>query len=277
MSGNTELPEPLIQSCADCRKLSGFMLNVERLLSSELWALSTGDELKAAVGLWCRAWKQVPAGSLPDDDRVLASFSGAGARWPKVRAMALHGFVKCSDGRLYHPVLCEDAKRALVSHGKYLDRREKDAERLRKWRERQSGNAIETRFETAYGTQTERLETRRDETLSKGEGSKTESPQQPTESSKTANAPFSDYGFSGQVIRLTHRDLRAWRETYHAIPDIMAELRTLDAYYTAELSDEEKKRWFIRCSSALGKKHQSFMAETDRRNESRKSFTIGIG
>lgn len=118
----------------DVRTLDGFMLNVERLLASELWALSTGEELKAALGLWCRAWKQVPAGSLPNDERVLASFSGAASRWPKVRAMALHGFVKCSDGRLYHPVLCEDVRRAADRQRQYRDKREADRERLAKWR-----------------------------------------------------------------------------------------------------------------------------------------------
>lgn len=108
----TETPEPLVAVDTDIRDLDGFMLNTERLLASELWATSTGEEFKAAVALWCRAWKQTPPGSLPDDDRVLASFSGAGKRWPKVRDTALHGFVKCSDGRLYHQVLCEDVVRA---------------------------------------------------------------------------------------------------------------------------------------------------------------------
>lgn len=108
----TDLPAPPVPAETDIRDLDSFMLNTERLLASELWALSSGDEFKAALGLWCRAWKQQPPGSLPDDDRVLAAFSGAGARWKKVRPMALRGFVKCSDGRLYHRVLCEDVTRA---------------------------------------------------------------------------------------------------------------------------------------------------------------------
>src|SRR5690606_12605511 len=94
-------------------KLDGFMLDTVRLLGSELVALSTGDEFKAAVLLWCRAWKQRPACSLPDDDRVLASFAQVtAAKWKKIRPMALRGFIKCSDGRLYHGVLAADALRA---------------------------------------------------------------------------------------------------------------------------------------------------------------------
>ena len=107
-----DLPSPLVPPDTDIKDLDGFMLNTEKLMASELWALSTGEEFKAAVALWCRAWKQTPPGSLPEDDRVLAAFSGAGSRWKKIRDMALRGFVKCSDGRLYHAVLCEDVLRA---------------------------------------------------------------------------------------------------------------------------------------------------------------------
>src|SRR5208283_1716463 len=72
------LPKPLVPPDLDLRNLHGFMLDAERLMASELWALSTGEEFKAAVGLWCRAWKQIPAGSLPNDEKILAAFSGAG-------------------------------------------------------------------------------------------------------------------------------------------------------------------------------------------------------
>src|SRR6185312_6532838 len=110
------------------------MLNVERLLASELWALSNGDEFKSAVGLWCRAWQQEPAGSLPNDERLLAAFSGAGSKWRKVRDMAMRGFVLCSDGRFYHRVLCEDVLRASKRHKEFQDRKTRDAERLKQWR-----------------------------------------------------------------------------------------------------------------------------------------------
>jgi hypothetical protein len=109
---NDQAPDPLTTSEIDIRELDSFMLNTERLLASETWAVSTGDEFKAAIGLWCRAWKQMPAGSLPNDERMLAGFSGAGPKWKKVRDVALRGFVLCSDGRLYHAILCQDVRRA---------------------------------------------------------------------------------------------------------------------------------------------------------------------
>jgi hypothetical protein len=145
-----DLPKPLIGPEVDLRDLPGFVLNVERLLSSELVALGTPEECWAALRLWCRAWQQVPAGSLPNDDRVLASYSEAGRRWPKVREMALRGFVLCSDGRFYHRFLCEEALRAWERKKAYQTRRETDRKRLSRWREKRQGNVDadgdETRF-----------------------------------------------------------------------------------------------------------------------------------
>jgi hypothetical protein len=96
----------------DLRGLPFMPLDVVRLVDSDLMALTTGDEFKVAVILWCKAWLQVPAASLPDDDRVLAHLTGAGPRWKKIKEMALHGFVLCSDGRWYHPVIAEKAREA---------------------------------------------------------------------------------------------------------------------------------------------------------------------
>lgn len=87
--------------------------------------------------LWCAAWHQVPAASLPDDDIELASLAGYGRmafsvkEWKKVRAEALTGFVKCSDGRLYHMVIAEkavaaQASRERFSYKKFLDRMRKE-------------------------------------------------------------------------------------------------------------------------------------------------------
>lgn len=121
-------PDPFTSTDHDVSGLDGFMLNTDRLMVSELWALATGDEFKAAIGLWCRAWKQVPAGSLPNDEKVLAAFSGTGKAWPKVRDMALRGFVLCSDGRLYHKTLCDDVKRAAEAKAKRRERTRKATE-----------------------------------------------------------------------------------------------------------------------------------------------------
>lgn len=103
------LPDPLVPAEVDLRDFAFMPLDVLRLRDSDLSTIATGDEFKAAVLLWCAAWHQVPAASVPNDDRWLARHSGAGPAWRKVRAEALRGFVECSDGRLYHPVVAEKA------------------------------------------------------------------------------------------------------------------------------------------------------------------------
>jgi hypothetical protein len=55
---------------------------------------------------------------LPDDDKTLAQLAGFGrvvTEWRKVREGALRGWVACSDGRLYHPVVAEKARDAWIA------------------------------------------------------------------------------------------------------------------------------------------------------------------
>lgn len=153
---SSDLPTPLVAADLDVRDLDGFMLNVERLMASELVALSSHEVVAAALFLWCRAWKQLPAASLPDDDRVIAAFSRLPLpRYRKLKAEVLRGFVKCSDGRLYHRTLAGEAVAAFARKRIYLDRREKDAERLKQWRLKHARNGNETTAETEDETQVE--------------------------------------------------------------------------------------------------------------------------
>lgn len=120
-------------------------LDVIRLVDSDLFALSTGEEFKAAVTLWCKSWLQLPAASLPDDDRILAYLSGAGPRWRKVREVALRGWVKCADGRLYHPVVAEKASDAWARRGDWQEKQENKNDRQRRWRDRVKAISAELR------------------------------------------------------------------------------------------------------------------------------------
>ena len=69
----------------------------------------------------------------------------------------------------------------------------------------------------------------------------------------------SKYAFAGKVIRLNRDDYDTWKATYHAVPDLNAELRSLDDYYASEPPDK-RKRWFVRASAALRKKHEAHLA-----------------
>lgn len=129
-------PDPLVPLEVDLRDFGFMPLDVLRLRDSDLMALATGDEFKAAVALWCVAWHQVPAASLPNDDRLLARYSGAGAAWRKVKAEALRGFVECADGRLYHATIAEKAREAWASKQAQRERtRKATEERERRRRE----------------------------------------------------------------------------------------------------------------------------------------------
>jgi hypothetical protein len=146
-------------------------LHGARLFSSDLYAESTAEEFQAALRLWWSAWLQTPAGSLPASDNalaVLADFKRDMPGWLKVKDRALHGFVMCSDGRLYHPFLCSEAIKAHRMRLKSEKKRRDDRERLISWRAKKTaapetdietaatpnskcvGNGDETRFETRF-------------------------------------------------------------------------------------------------------------------------------
>lgn len=106
-------PEPLAGLDVDCRGLDFMPLDVARLRDSDLVAISSGDGFKAAVLLWAKSWWEIPAGSLLNNERALARAVGMSEKeFDKVRAEALHGWILCSDGRLYHPVIVDFAEKA---------------------------------------------------------------------------------------------------------------------------------------------------------------------
>lgn len=130
-----DLPQPLTPADCDLRGLPFMPLEVIRLLQSTTFALSTGDEFKAAFALWCASWLEVPAASLPDDDRMLEYLSKAKS-WKKVREVAMRGWVTCADGRLYHPVVAKNALEAWDRRVEYREVEDNKNERQRRWRER---------------------------------------------------------------------------------------------------------------------------------------------
>ncbi|WP_186216274.1 DUF1376 domain-containing protein [Burkholderia gladioli] len=128
-----DLPNPLTPADCDLRDFPFMPLDVQRLCDSDLAALESPEACWAALLLWSKSWHQVPAASLPDDDRVLAKFTGyqrAPAAWQAIREGALRGWIKCSDGRLYHPVVAEKANEGWFA--KHRQAHDKLCERVRK-------------------------------------------------------------------------------------------------------------------------------------------------
>lgn len=132
-----DLPEPLTPADCDLRDFQFMPLDCGRLRDSKLVSHVPPAQCFFAVILWCASWHQIPAASLPDDDIELARLAGFGfvvKEWKKVRAGALYGWIKCADGRLYHPVVAEKARDAW--HAKHEQRWRSECGRIKKHNQR---------------------------------------------------------------------------------------------------------------------------------------------
>lgn len=137
------LPSPLVTPEVDLRDFAFMPLDTVRLRDSDLAAIATGDGFRAAVLLWCAAWHQSPAASVPTDDRALARLAGYGrdiTGWLEVKEDALRGFIECDDGRLYHPVIAEKAIEAWAKKQSYRDRAKRGNEA--RWNSESNPKAI---------------------------------------------------------------------------------------------------------------------------------------
>jgi len=133
----SELSPPLIDAAVDLRDFDFMPFFGDRLFKSDTWIMCDAEEKVAALRLWWAAWHQEPAGSLPDNDRLLADLAGYGvavSAWTKVRPNAMRGWIECTDGRLYHPVVCEIA--IDVWGKKRKKQSDNEADRARKRRKR---------------------------------------------------------------------------------------------------------------------------------------------
>ena len=111
----SDFPNPLSPPDCDLRDFPFLPLDIARLFNSEFHARADDGQWRAGLTLWLKSFHQVPAGSVPDDDVSLTRLAELGRdvkSWKKVREVALHGWIKCSDGRLYHPVVAEKAAEA---------------------------------------------------------------------------------------------------------------------------------------------------------------------
>jgi uncharacterized protein YdaU (DUF1376 family) len=129
-------------------------LHDERLRSSRAWLRARRNP---AIGfylmnLWTAAWKGTPAGSLEDDDDVLADAAMCSpAEWEAVREETLRGWLRCrEDGRLYHPFVCEVAREVWEKRVSYRERTAtaRSAKAEKRERARQSTLNFETKNDT---------------------------------------------------------------------------------------------------------------------------------
>lgn len=111
----SDLPAPLTPQDCDLTSLDWFPLYFHKLLQSRFWLSASDKARSCSVDLWCESYRQVPAGSLPNDEIVLAKLAGFGRmieEWRRYSGEILAPWVLCSDNRWYHPMVCETALEA---------------------------------------------------------------------------------------------------------------------------------------------------------------------
>lgn len=154
------MSEPLTPADCDLRDFQFMPLDVTRLRKSKAWRICKRqpEVMFYMMNLWGASWHEVPAASLEDDDEALADYAACDLKkWGKIKDLVLHGWIKCSDGRLYHPVVAEKAVTAWAS--KQTQRQKTD-----KARQALAQKRADASTETVPKTPTETV------TVSKGEG-----------------------------------------------------------------------------------------------------------
>ncbi len=108
---------PLTPPDCDLSDFPRMMLDIRRLRGSSFDATFNDSAWRAGLNLWMSAWHRVPAASLEDNEAELTKAAGLGRdvkTWRKLKAEALRGWVKCSDGLLYHETIAELALEAWI-------------------------------------------------------------------------------------------------------------------------------------------------------------------
>lgn len=145
-------PAPLTPLDCNLQDFPFMPLDVARLRDSDLAANESPVACWAAVQLWAASWHQVPAASMPDDDKWMAKQTGYGRMvkdWLKIKEGAMRGWIKCSDGRLYHPVVAEKAKEAWLA--KLAQRWRTECGRIKKHNDRHGCNIERPSYEEWIG------------------------------------------------------------------------------------------------------------------------------
>lgn len=141
----TSAPAPLVPADIDLRSFDWFPFFHKRLRQSAFWKRASDAACRISVDFWSEAYEQVPAGSLPDDDYLLSDWAGFGRRdltgWLAVKDEVMSAWKLCSDGRWYHPTLCDVARKAWRE--KLLHLWERECERLRKANARRAKDGLD--------------------------------------------------------------------------------------------------------------------------------------
>lgn len=136
-----------------------FELDYEKIEQSDTWDIANEIPLaqQCLLLMWYVAWKQVPCGSLPDDEATIRAKCKVPAKvWPQVKDVLMRGWWRADDGRLYHDTIVARVNEMLEYRRKTAERVAKHKEAMREQRE---GNALpageqQSKNDTGTGTGT---------------------------------------------------------------------------------------------------------------------------
>lgn len=107
-------------------------LDMEQFRQSDTWALASAPVKPWLLMLWAVAWEQVPCGSLPSDDELIAARLGLDLEsFMTMKRVLMRGWWQAEDGRFYHDVMVSRVSAM-------LEKKDKDRMRKAGWRSRQS-------------------------------------------------------------------------------------------------------------------------------------------
>lgn len=242
----------------DVKRLPYMPLFIDQLQKSKAWLRCKRQPELAfyMINLWMRSWHEVPAGSIENDEDVLADAAMCSPeKWETIKDDVLRGWEVGPDGRIYHSTV---TKLATEASAKLKGAKERTA-KARQVRE-QNRNRDVTDSVTEHVTETV--------TDDEGKGREEKRKEEEKEGA-SARADVTDMAFIGKVVKLNTPDFNKWKQAYPHVPDLLAELQAADDYY-AETPPKGGK-WFFPVSNwlkranerALGKNVQpDLIAET---------------
>lgn len=231
----------------DVRCLPYMPLQIERLRKSKAWLRCKRKPELAfyMMNLWMRAWHEVPAGSIEDDDDVLADAAMASPQeWESLKVEILHGWER-RDGRIWHSAVTGIATEGAAKLRKNKNRTSAARQALADGR---SASVTESVTDTVTSSVTEPAT----KTVAGPEGKGREGKRIEIISSSNDDdaANTAEYAFEAKTIRLLAKDLANWKKAFPHI-SVEAELWALD-----EWAGEKGSRWFTAVSGALAKKER---------------------
>ena len=218
------------------------------------WHLDTRDLTNAAKGIYIDLITAMYArgGPLPHNERELCRITG------------------CATVRSMRPLLQElldKGKIKLCGEAIINNRTQEEiaAANSRITNAREGGKTRSRPVPAEYEPNTSRTQavTRPNNEQKQGDSVCIPSPSPPLVTSKN------NYAFAGKVIKLNKKDLSTWRNSYSAIPDIMASLQSRDDWLATQ-PEHDQHKWFVSTSVVLKKEHERTLAEHEHESESQR-------